>query len=227
MKYLKKSMAIVLTFALMLTLSLPMVAFENENQSTNYSTVELLEIEAERDMLYDLVREQLISQDAEEYFDMFKIVADETIAEKYFPETIESRASQSIYASDGGYTYGENFYIDMHISYYDKRSTTNLYENRDSRDLENSLAALTWFGIEAMLGSFGLIGVTAGFSNWLSDKWMWEPINEGSGRAYILSTYDKQEGKQIDLIWQWSNYPYMSLPDSSYDNVDYGVFTSV
>lgn len=200
----------------------PSAAFDGNTASNMYSVTELREIEAEREHLYDVILEQLEAQDAVEYFDRFRFLADNQIQIKYY--STNARATSTVLAPYGGWVCGSNSDIEMYVSYLDADKTMKLYKNRNATLTENLLGSLVWGILERMLG-FGHLGDIAGISNSISGALVWDEIMSGTGCAELYRTYDKHDSKDVYVMWEWTNTPYMTLLSSSnFSNIDYGLY---
>ncbi len=216
----KKIISLFVWCSIMASLCVPIVASDSGLVAGNYDMEAA--IETDRQRMYDDLVAQLEAQDAIDMLDYFLFLIDDTIQAKYFP-AVQSASSDEYYAPDGGWYIATSSYVDMEAQFLDTHQTMVAKANRDS-GLNKLITALAGVGLDALtvVGGMGTILTIYGIGSACLDWMQWDDIEDGD-RIFIISSYDKLDLKTVTVVWEWINYPYMTMDDSYMTIVDYGI----
>lgn len=216
----KKIISLFVWCSIMASLCVPIVASDSGLVAGNYDMEAA--IETDRQRMYDDLVAQLEAQDAIDMLDYFLFLIDDTIQAKYFP-AVQSASSDEYYAPDGGWYIATSSYVDMEAQFLDEHQTMVAKANRNS-GLNNLILTLAGVGLDALtvVGGMGTILTIYSIGSACLDWAQWDDIEDGD-RIFIISSYDKLDLKTVTVVWEWINYPYMTMDDSYMTIVDYGI----
>lgn len=192
-----------------------------------YTADELYAIEVERNRIYDSVKAQLATQNAEDRFDVFKPIIDDLIDARYF--RLNTNATDQVYAPNGGVVVKDSMMLGAVYTYIDKDETETIYNNRNnSSALDNVLQTLVdglIFALESKLGPelAEYIGLLTGLLSIIPDyvnSQIAECVANGHG-MYVLTALDKTQGSKISIVYEWVDEPWMDISKGIYDTVTY------
>lgn len=218
--------SLLLVLCVLMT-SVNITAFASANETsngknTNYSTAdELTKIEAEREMLYDNIRNQLALQNALDKFEQFKFIADNEINMKYYPQSHAARASY--YAPRGGNVTSKDGTLTSVAEYMTAANAASAYQSSKGgystfvRDL-----SLVGIGIKWTLP--GAIISAAVICQSFANEQMWGNVKIGTDNVIVYSVHDANEGRATTVIAKWSGYSYMSDAYSLRKNIAYQAY---
>lgn len=186
----------------------------------------LVEIEQERNLMYQDLVTQLEAQGALDKIDYFTYLIDDSINAKYFSARSNRAGEKTIYAPYGGWYTSDNSDVSMETRYYSVLATAAIRQQRNERLLTLTSVITAWIKPSTIINVItktisvitGLMAVNA----FIEDMY-WSDITVGIDSAMIVAAYDKWDMKTTTVIWKWVNSPYMKVSEK--DLVAYGTFT--
>lgn len=196
-----KSFKKILILSILISMLSQTVVFASGKYEDNYYE----DLEIEKEIVLEDVREQLIAQDKMEHYPYYEKLVEEIYQNKI--DMMNGYRSSSYYAPNGGIAYRENEYTTSVDVYVPNEDISEVVANSAVNPIKLFVDILG-FKIPSRL--FGVIGLLGSIQSYGNNKILLKFRDEGDG-AIISSYIDHTEGDRgSTVIIRWNTYPYIN-----------------